>query len=211
MKPKGLLVFLHGYGSDPDYVLAQAGPFEAAGFEVLAPEAPDHGSRGDGGLSPDDWEALARHATVTVAAWVEELAAALPRWQAEHGLPLYAAGFSMGAYVWHELISRRLARPAAAALIGMGAIPNVPVPEGVELPIARAGAYPPLPLLQVHGRADPVVPLASVEKTLAALAPAYSEYPGRLALLALENAGHELTPEMAAMAAAWLARWRPDA
>jgi len=90
----------------------------------------------------------------------------------------------MGAYVWHELVSRKLLRPVAAALFGMGAIPNVPLPPGTE---------------------------DLVERTVRALAPAYAGHPGRLGLLKVAGAGHELTPGMAEAAAGWLTAWRPDA
>ena len=210
--PRGLLVFLHGYASDPGYLEAAAPAFLRAGFAVLLPSAPDHGARArPEGFPTDDWGALAAHAAQVVAAWVEELAEAVPRWQAERGLPLYAGGFSMGAYVWHELISRRLVRPVAAALFGMGAIPNVPLPEGAESPLGRAEAYPPTALLQVHGEDDAIVALELVERTVEALRPAYARHPGRLALLKVAGAGHELTPGMAAAAAGWLSAWGADA
>ena len=211
-KPEGLFVFLHGYASGPDYLAGFLDPFLKAGFLVLTPTAPDHGNRKRGAGYPtlDEPEALLRHASAVIGAWVAELAEALPRWQAEHGLPLFAGGFSMGAYVWHELISRKLARPVAAALFGLGAIPNVAPPKGAELPIHRAEAYPPTALLQIHGAADAIVPLTLVEKTIAALRPAYAPYPGRLGLLAVEGAGHELTLGMASAGAGWLSAWRDD-
>ncbi len=209
--PRGLLVFLHGYASDPGYLEAAVPVFLRSGFVVVLPAAPDHGPRArPEGFPTDDWEALAAHAAQVVADWIPELAEAVPRWQTEHGLPLYAAGFSMGAYVWHELISRRLARPVAAALFGMGAIPNVPLPEGAESPLARANAYPPTALLQIHGEDDEIVALELVEHTLESLRPAYARHPGRLGLLKVAGAGHELTPGMAEAAAGWLSAWRPN-
>jgi len=211
-KPRGLLVFLHGYASDPGYLEAAVPAFLRAGFSVLLPSAPDHGARArPEGFPTDDWEALAGHAARVAAEWIEELAEAVPRWQAEQGLPLYAAGFSMGAYVWHELVSRKLLRPVAAALFGMGAIPNVPLPPGTESPLERAAAYPPTALLQIHGEDDGIVSLDLVERTVRALAPAYAGHPGRLGLLKVAGAGHELTPGMAEAAAGWLTAWRPDA
>jgi len=206
---KGLLVFLHGYGSGPDYLKSYLSPFLRAGFAVSTPKAPAHGE-GQNFFTVKEPEALTRHASNVIAAWVEELSQEVPRLQAELGLPLYAAGFSMGSYVWHELISRRLLSPVAAALFGLGAVPNVAVPEGVELPIARAEAYPPTALLQLHGGADEVVPIALVEKTVSALASAYRDHPGRLALFRAEGVGHEITPAMAEVAAGWLAAWRED-
>ena len=211
-KPEGLFVFLHGYASGPDYLADFLNPFLKAGFLVLTPTAPDHGERkrGTGYPTLEEPEALMQHASEVIAAWVAELAETLPRWQAEYGLPLFAGGFSMGAYVWHELISRKLARPVAAALFGLGAIPNVAPPKDAELPTHRAEAYPPTALLQVHGAADAIVPLSLIEQTLAALRPAYRSHPGRLGLLVVEGAGHELTPGMAAVGAGWLHSWSED-
>ena len=212
-RPIGLLVFLHGYASGPEYLKPYLGFFLEKGFAVFTPTAPDHGGRGTQTAYPtvEEPEALLAHASAVIEAWIHELAEQIPAWQKAEGLPLYAAGFSMGAYVWHELISRKLARPVAAALFGMGAVPNVLPPEGVELPSARAHAYPPTALLQLHGKDDRVVPPRLVEETLAALRPAYAGLPGRLGAVYLEGVGHAITPAMAALAAGWLGTWGEDA
>ncbi len=220
---RGLVLFLHGAGGGKERTARLAGPFHALGLATVHPDAPLHGERAVAKwkFDPKQRANYLEGVVLTIAAQVAELPALaheLAQLPELAGLPLLAAGASMGGYVWHELISRRLLRPqAAAVLISSGFPLDAPhdflkrhpdlVAAYENPPVTRAHAYPPTPLLHLHGDRDPVVPLERMQQTVAALEPAYRERDGRLAQAVFAGVGHELPATMLAQAAAWLSHW----
>ena len=221
--PQAWVLFLHGAGGCKERSVRLAGAFNRRGLASAHPDAPLHGER-----SQDEWrfdrkdmanyiEGVARAIAAQVAE-LPALAAELAGLPQLAGLPMTAAGASMGGYVWHELISRELLRPKAVAILISSAYPlDVPhdfVSKYPELrqayqnpPAKRAAAYPPTPILHLHGQRDPIVPLKRMQDTIAALEPYYSEHDGRLAQAVFAGVGHELPAAMLEQAAAWLEFW----
>jgi hypothetical protein len=76
-------------------------------------------------------------------------------------------------------------------------------------PIAAPDRFPPRPLLLMAGRDDPVMPVACVEHTEQALAPAYARagVPERFHAEVLPGAGHDLGARSDALALEWIDRW----
>ena len=222
-EPRGWVLFLHGAGGSKERTARLAGPFHDRGLATVHPDAPLHGERAgeDWRFDPKDQRNYLEGVVRSIASQVTELpglVAEISRLPQLAGLPLLAAGASMGGYVWHELISRRLLRPRAAAILISSGFPLDAPHDFLEgqgelleayrnPPVTRAEAYPPTPLMHLHGDRDPVVPLARMEQTLEALRPAYKERDGRLAQAVFAGVGHELPAAMLAQAASWLAFW----
>ncbi len=222
-EPVGWVLFLHGAGGSKERSARLAAPFHERRLATVHPDAPLHGEReaGEWRFDPKDRANYLEGVVRAIAAQVEELPAlarALQERGELAGLPMLAAGASMGGYVWHELISRKLLRPRAAAILISSGYPlDAPhdfLEEHAGLleayrnpPVTRAAAYPPTPLLHLHGARDPVVPLERMQETIAALRGAYRERDGRLAAAVFEGVGHELPEAMLEQAAAWLEFW----
>jgi len=222
-RPRGWVLFLHGAGGSKERTARLAGPFHDRGLATVHPDAPLHGERAEDRwrFDPKDRENYLEGVVMTIAGQIAELprlATALAARAELAGLPMLAAGASMGGYVWHELISRELLRPQAAAIMISSGFP-LDAPHDFlagrddlleayrNPPVTRATAYPPTPLMHLHGDRDPVVPLARMEETVAALRPAYKERDGRLASAIFTGVGHELPEVMLEQAAGWLAYW----
>ncbi|WP_457636654.1 alpha/beta hydrolase [Oceanithermus sp.] len=222
-KVRGWVLFLHGAGGSKERTAGLAAPFHALGLATVHPDAPLHGERAEARwrFDPRERENYLEGVVRTIAAQVEELpalAASLAARPDFAGLPMLAAGASMGGYVWHELISRRALTPKAAAIMISSGYPlDAPhdfleaYPELLQAyrnpPVTRADAYPPTPLLHLHGDRDPVVPLERMQATIQALRPVYRQRDGRLAQAVFAGVGHELPAPMLQQAASWLSYW----
>ncbi len=205
--PRGIVVFFHGAGASKERTARLAAPFHATGMLTIHPDAPYHGER-QGGEDP----LKARHLIVKAIEESMKEFPALAAWARKtYGpLPLGVVGASMGGYVVHALLASGFKFEAAAVFISSAETPawlrgHLP-PDHVD-PIDRAASYPPTPLLHVHGAKDRVVPIASMERTIEALKPAYAGEPGKLAKVIFPHLGHEVEPEMVAIAAAWFWTW----
>ena len=221
--PVGWVLFLHGAGGSKERTARLAAPFHEQNLATVHPDAPLHGERAEKRwrFDPKDLPNYLEGVVLAISAQVAELpelAGQLRRLPELADLPLLAAGASMGGYVWHELISRRLLRPRAAAILISSGFPlDAPHdfledrPDLIEAyrnpPVTRADSYPPTPILHLHGDRDPVVPLAQMQKTVKALQGAYKERDGRLAYAVFAGVGHELPEVMLEQAAGWLAHW----
>lgn len=222
-EPLGWVLFLHGAGGSKERTARLAAPFHERGLITVHPDAPLHGERAEERwrFDPKDLPNYLEGVVRAIATQVTELpglAAELARMRELAGLPMLAAGASMGGYVWHELISRELLRPRAAAILISSGYPLDAPHDFLEgqgelleayrnPPVTRASNYPPTPIMHLHGDRDPVVPLARMEQTLEALRPAYKERDGRLSKAVFVGVGHELPEAMLAQAASWLEFW----
>lgn len=220
---RGWVLFLHGAGGSKERTALLAAPFHSHGLATVHPDAPLHGERAEERwrFDPKDRPNYLEGVVRTIVAQVAELPALAANLAARaefSGLPMHAAGASMGGYVWHELISRELLRPRAFAALITSAFPLEAPPEVVRdhpawqaahthPPTSRASAYPPTPVLHLHGARDPVVPPEQMLRTMKALSAAYKERDGRLAHVVFEGVGHELPEAMLEQAASWLAFW----
>ncbi len=222
-RARGWVLFLHGAGGSKERTARIAAPFHERGLITVHPDAPLHGERADGRwrFDPKDPRNYLEGVVRAISIQVDELpdlTTGLAHIPELTGLPLLAAGASMGGYVWHELISRELLRPRAAAILISSGFPLDAPHDFLEgqnelldayrnPPVTRAMAYPPTPLLHLHGDRDPVVPLARMQETVTALRRAYKKRDGRLAYTVFEGVGHELPEIMLQQAAAWLEFW----
>jgi alpha-beta hydrolase superfamily lysophospholipase len=221
--PIGWVLFLHGAGGSKERTARLAAPFHEQNLATVHPDAPLHGERAEDRwrFDPKDFPNYLEGVVLAISTQVAELpglVGRLRRLPELANLPLLASGASMGGYVWHELISRRLLRPQAAAILISSGFPLQAPHDFLEKrpdlaeayhnpPVTRTEAYPPTPLIHLHGDRDPVVPLRQMQETIAALRPAYKERDGRLAQVVFADVGHELPETMLNMAAAWLSHW----
>ncbi|TBH21160.1 alpha/beta hydrolase [Thermus thermamylovorans] len=213
-RPKALLLALHGLQGAKEHILTLLPGYAEAGFFLLAFDAPRHGERG--GPPPSSKSPRYVEEVYQVALrFAQEAQAVAQEARARLGLPLFLAGGSLGAFAVHLLLSRGFRPQAALAYIGSGFPMKLPQGQRVEdpevqalyrePPALRGEAYGGVPLLHLHGTGDLIVPLARMERTVAALRPHYPE--GRLARFVEEGAGHAITPLMARMGRAFLEAW----
>lgn len=99
------------------------------------------------------------------------------------------------ARIW-DLRGAGAGRPGAGAVLDRA--------SGID-PIYHPNAFPPRPVLMIHGANDPIVPIVGQQALYAALAPLYAEHPGDC--LFLTHAGEHATPRtIEQMGWAWLTR-----
>lgn len=134
-------------------------------------------------------------------------------------------GGSMGGYI--VLMAVGLGLPAAAVLSICGGVDYERIwalqgagrsrPGGTEVlervpaldPIYHLLAFPPRPVLMIHGEKDPVVPIAGQRALYDALVPLYAANPGDC--LFLTHAGEHATPaEIERLGWEWLTRMLLD-
>lgn len=94
--PKGVIVFYHGWTSQKEYQALRGRTLAAYGYDVLIPEAVNHGERG-----PIDYEAPEAYSTFwqTIFQNLQEVPILLKyikKWRP--GVPLAVMGHSMGAF-----------------------------------------------------------------------------------------------------------------
>ncbi|AEB11391.1 alpha/beta hydrolase [Marinithermus hydrothermalis] len=220
---RGVVLVFHGALASKEQTARALGSLAEAGLLCVFPDAPNHGERASGPpLAGQDMKRFVEHLYLTAWRGAHEAPRLLQALEARLGQTadwVGAVGFSMGGFVVHLLIAHGLVPLSAAVALASSGHPLKPPPDytpthpetqalAAALPLTRPEAYPPTPLLHIHGAEDPVVPLESMRATLDALRPAYRSHPGRLAYSVLEGVGHEMHPAMARLARAWLEAYR---
>ncbi len=182
-----LFIGLHGWGANAEDLAALADYMPLSGFTMLFPDAPFPHPYAPGGRmwysfppgynfqSPYDFSAQAdlQESRTLLREWVLQQSK-------EFGIPLTRtaiAGFSQGGAMTLDV---GLQLPIAAALSLSGYLHSEPQPH------SEVGA-----LLMVHGRLDPVVPIARAHAAKAALENTaipltYQEF----------DMGHEISPQV---------------
>jgi phospholipase/carboxylesterase len=172
-KPTGLVVFLHGVGSNGKDLIALAPMWAEAlpGVLFVSPDAPDACDMSPGYPDSFQWFSLADRdpsamwrgvsaAAPTVDAFLDDLLAS-------HGLPderLALVGFSQGTMTALHMLGRR-PRPLAAVVGYSGAL----LQSAGSSPNAEAYGASQTPVLLVHGDDDGVVPVAALPRAEAVL------------------------------------------
>jgi phospholipase/carboxylesterase len=182
-----LLIGLHGWGANALDLAALADYMPLPGYKMLFPDAPFPHPYAPGGRMwysfPLGYDFQADHDFTQQADW-QESRQILQQWldqvAEETGIPperTAIAGFSQGGAMTMDV---GLQRPLAGALIMSGYMHSPPQP------------HPDLgPVLMVHGRQDPVVPVLRAQRSRDALQAqsvnlTYREY----------DMGHEISPRV---------------
>lgn len=176
--PYPLVVFSHGFGaSGPAYGEVLLRRIAAHGYVVAAPTFPLTNGRAPGGQHLADY----LHQPADVSFVITRMLAASKARGDLHGLidpkEVGAAGHSLGAITTLGVTYHRCCldhRIKAAVVLA-----------GIQLPFGRSSswAWPPVPLLLVHGTSDRTVPYAASTATYRAAKPPKF-------LLTLQNAPH---------------------
>ena len=195
-KPKQLVVFLHGYGSNGDDLIALAPHFARMlpNAEFISPNALERGESGSG----YQWFSLSNR---TPENYWKGIQSAGPRLQKyleaqlqQRGLEvkdLALVGFSQGAMMALH-VAARMDQPIAGVVAFSGAL------IGAEALAVDAKSRP--PILVVHGERDDVVPFTSMATAESALnAAGFS-----VATLARPNLAHSIDDEGLTAAASFL-------
>jgi fermentation-respiration switch protein FrsA (DUF1100 family) len=223
--PRPAIISLHGGGgskSDVDPIAVRH--LVAHGLTLVTIDAYNHGdrtpagfdmtrARADLGVFLDIIERTARDLFAVIASLRDD-----PRIDADR---IGVRGGSMGGYV--VLMAVGLGLPAAAVLSICGGADYERIWElrgagrshqGAEDVLKRARevdpiyhslAFPPRPVLMIHGEKDPIVPIAGQRSLYNALAPLYAANPGDC--LFLTHAGeHATPPEIERLGWEWLTR-----
>lgn len=180
-----LLIGLHGWGANAENLAMLADYLPLRGFKMLFPDAPFPHPHAPGGRMwygfPMGYDFQSDHDFAQQADW-QESRTLLRQWlgqvAAETGIPperTAIAGFSQGGAMTLDV---GLQLPLAGALILSGYLHSPAAPH------ADLG-----PVLMVHGRQDPVVPIARAHQSRDALKAqavdlTYQEY----------DMGHEISP-----------------
>lgn len=208
------VLFLHGArGSKDDVPGCVADRLNHAGVALIAIDAPGHGDRASRGVGAEraEYNRLARWNHYRQAG--EELFAVFEALQADPGINaerIGLAGNSMGATTALVAVGMGLSARAVLSIAGWAGfarwVPDDPdstaLGEAID-PIVHAAAFPPRPVLLVHGTADDIVPIAGHRALYEVLLPHYSEHPQDL--LFVEHAGDHGTPSsVVRMGCDWL-------
>lgn len=209
------LVFVqHGLGSRKERHLDLCLRLAEAGFTACSLDARFHGDRATRemrGLLSDVYAAPFLEAFAeTIRGTVEDIAAAATYFGARsYGV----IGHSMGGFI---ALQTALADPRVSCVVSIaGALVLTPPPGAAYPPeaaeamrrgdlVERAPGFWPRPVLLLHGTDDETVPLVGSIRFREALTPFYAAKPERMRLVEYPGAGHELTPEMATEAVAWM-------
>jgi pimeloyl-ACP methyl ester carboxylesterase len=213
-----LVLVLHGLGGSKENVLPTAYAFAQQGFRVAALDARLHGDR-PGADAREERMAASYIATLyeIITGTARDVSALLDHLGADRAA---VHGISLGGYI---IFSALLTEPRlAVAAVAMGS-PDWLGPiraMGIDLthpalaPVLQAhpldqaeSAYPPRPLLMMHGTEDEVVPVSGVEMLYERLLPAYAQTPERLELILVPGLGHVYTPEMRDRSIVWTQRY----
>lgn len=192
--PAPLLIMLHGYGSN-EHDLFDIGEYLDPRLHIVSARgvlnlgfgyAWYHLGGSPGSLVPDP--VTRARARDLLAKFVADLPGRLGT-NPHH---TYLLGFSQGA-----IMSLALAARAPEQFAGVIPLSGYLDPEILEHPLPPALAD--LPILQIHGTEDPVIPVTAARQTRDALAPVarrltYQEYP----------AGHSITMEGLQLIRDWM-------
>jgi phospholipase/carboxylesterase len=200
-KPHSVVVFLHGYGADGADLLGLAEPLQPhlPGTAFRAPDAPDRCAGNPYGFQwfPIPWldgSSPVAMATAFAAARAD-LNAYLDRVLAEEGLAanrLALFGFSQGTMMALAVAPER-PEPLACVVGFSGRLVDRTAP---------AAARSKLPVMLLHGDADPMVPFESLAEAEAALGAA--GFP--VETFVMEGTGHGIAPDGLGRALGFLGR-----
>ncbi|WP_121079704.1 alpha/beta hydrolase [Sphingomonas trueperi] len=198
-KPTGLVVLLHGYGSNGDDLISLARMIQPSlpGIAFVAPNAPSLMPRM---ANAHQWWPIETFSAAERAMGVANAAPDLDRFLSNelksHGLAddrLLIVGFSQGAMMALHVGLRR--RNGIAGIIGIsGMLVN---PASLKAAITNRP-----PVLLIHGSADDVVPFRSLELASQALSAAHVPVTTHIS----SGLGHSVDQEGLAAAAAFVAR-----
>jgi len=185
------VLLLHGFSSTPPGAGDKdASSHAAAGFTVLAVEAPHHGARRSPlvdavieAQGPPAHELFLRIVRESVA----ELPAVVDRALREYGGPLGVVGISMGAYT---ALAAAVIEPRLSVVVSILGSPDWSPRQGEPTPTNRAWLaeapmhhperFPPRALFLANATRDVNVPPAASRAFTAALRPLYADFPDRL-------------------------------
>ena len=192
-KPTGLIILLHGWGANVNDLESLARPLNFPDYRFEFPDAPlPHPMVAWGKMWYDlenaQYEGLAESRQL-LTEWLTSL-------ERETGVPLertILGGFSQGGAMSLEL---GLTLPFAGVVSMSGYLHSKPQPSGEGLP----------PILMVHGRQDPVVPLEAAKRSLDSLTAAgarvrYQEF----------DMGHEISMEELELVRTFIKEVMPEA
>jgi alpha-beta hydrolase superfamily lysophospholipase len=206
-----LVVVLHGLNSRKERHLDLCLRLADAGFRAAALDARSHGDRNDadtdalrqGWTTPEFGAAFAR----AVAGTAEDVATLATYFGASE----YAViGHSMGGYI---ATLAALADARASVVVNIAGSLDVAAlsEDGGKTadtrkwdPAARAAELYPRAVLLLHGEVDKTVPVRGAHRLNRALAAAYAANPERAVFIEYAGVGHELPPQMAEEAVAWV-------
>jgi len=154
-KAKGALVMLHGRGGTASDIISLAREFNTRDMALIAPQASNNSWYPYSFMAPvaQNQPALDSALQLIDEAVAEVIAAGIP---AEH---IYFAGFSQGACIMLEYITRNAKRYGGAVAFTGGLI-------GEKLNTANyTGDFGNTPILITTGDPDPHVPLSRVEES----------------------------------------------
>ena len=212
------LIVLHGLGSAKERMLHILYACARQGVRALAPDLVWHGEREgaalrDARMTEDYFGSLFQ----VVGGTVENIATLLDEYQlpqaAVHGISL--GGFATFAAL---LIEPRLTVGCVALgspdWLGLARANGLSESNPMYAAIAQfspleqaAKAYPPRPLLLLHGEWDDVVPPQGSVALYERLQPVYQDNPERLKLVRYPELGHVYTDDMMQRTIAWTKRF----
>lgn len=176
--PKGLFVFMHGWGANAQDLMTVAPMLGLSDYQFIFPQGPFPHPQAPSGRA---WYALETGQYTGLEQSQKQLKEWLPTLEASTGVPLsrtILGGFSQGGAMTLD-VGRYL--PVAGLVVLSGYLHFSPEPLPHPLP----------PVLIVHGRQDPVVPLRA-----AIQAKTVFEQLGAKVQYHEFNMGHEIRPEV---------------
>ena len=146
-RPTPLVIVLHGFGGSGDLILAHSGfdaKADAEGFLVVAP---------DGTGDPAGWRTVFSLDFTDDVGFIGAIIDSVARRYPVDPRRIYVVGYSNGGRLTHHVAADLSSRIAAAAVVAglIGARTERGQVNRIEPPRA------PLPMLIIHGDADPVV------------------------------------------------------
>lgn len=215
---QGVVIFYHGWTSTKELQALRGRIFAAYGYDVLIPDAINHGERG-----PIDYNEPAAYAAFwqTIFRNVEEAAQLIDYAKAwRPGLPLAVTGHSMGGFTALGVLTHYDEFSTAVAMNGSGwwdeserrfrAALNLDKPAGFAGLLASLKAYDPYDhmdklagrsLLAINGGADPVVDGAAQTLYMEKLS---NQPEVQSEALSFPGLGHFVTTQMMGAAIDWL-------